>query len=78
MPGHNYDHAFYLSAGVFGLYPCNATAIQAGQLEILGTQFKINAYTRDKEFDPIVMYFYKCCGSNAPEGDDLYCVIFSA
>ena len=60
----------YFSTGVFTLYPCNATTIEEGQFESLLTEFKISAYTRDKEFDPIVLYFYKNCNSNSPKGDD--------
>ena len=56
---------------MFVLYPCNASAVQAGPVSTgVLTKLKINAYTRDKEFDPIVMYFYKNCDSNAPKGDD--------
>ena len=56
--------------GVFGLYPCNSTAIQEDTraLEIL-TELTFSAYTRDKKFDPIVLYFYKECNSTSPKGD---------
>lgn len=57
-----------LYTGVFALYPCNTTAVQEGQLAIL-TELKFIAYTRDKEFDPIVLYFYKQCDSTSPKGD---------
>ena len=52
---------------MFALYPCNTTAVQDGELRIL-TELKFSAYTRDKEFDPIVLYFYKDCDSTSPEG----------
>ena len=63
---------------MFSLYPCNATAIQGNQVEIVLTEFKINAYTHDKEFDPIVMYFYKGCDSNAPAGKDFVLLAWPA
>ena len=57
-----------LHAGVFALFPCNTTAVQEGQLAIL-TELRFSAYTHDKEFDPIVLYFYKRCNyTSSPKG----------
>lgn len=43
--------------------------VQGQQLHIL-TKLRINAYTSDKVFDPIVLYFYKSCDNRAPPGDN--------
>ena len=34
-------------------------------------EFTINAYTRDKEYDPIMLYLSKACDGTAPPGDHL-------
>ena len=57
----------YLSTGVFSLYPCDATAVQDGRMNI-ATEFIVQAYSRDKIYKPIVMYFYKFCDKTAPQG----------
>ena len=60
----------YLSVGMFVLYPCNSSTLQDGDYTEILTKFEINAYTRDKTFDPIVLYFYKHCINIAPPGND--------
>ena len=63
---------------MFALHPCNGSAVQDPRFIEVLTKFEVNAYTRDKVFDPIVLYFYKRCDNKAPPGDDLcfvYCCV---
>lgn len=53
------------------MYPCNSSAVQEGQIELVLTKFTIITYSHDKEYDPIVMYLYKQCNSEAPPGKQL-------
>ena len=46
---------FYLSTGVFALYPCNNSV---GRQDVL-TKLEINTYTPDTEYEPIVLYIPK-------------------
>lgn len=59
---------FYLSIGVFALYPCNNNANREDVL----TTFEINAYNDDKVYEPIVLYIPKTCDETSPEGNNLY------
>ena len=68
-----YDCVLSLSIGVFFLYPCNASAVEEGSNENVVITFNISAYTRDKVYEPVILYFSKLCGSRAPKGEDLYC-----
>ena len=36
-------------------------------------EFTIIAYTRDKEYDPIMLYLSKVCNGRTPPGDHLNC-----
>ena len=46
------------------MYPCNNITRQ----NVL-TEFRINAYTDDKAYEPIVLYIPKTCDVTSPEGD---------
>ena len=58
----------YLHAGVFFLFPCNTSAYKEGGYAIILVNFTINAYTHDKEYDPVVLYLSKICNGNTPPG----------
>lgn len=60
----------YLPTGMLVLYPCNSSAIQGGQYMIALTRIVLNAFTHDKQYEPIELYFSKSCGKEAPQGDD--------
>ena len=61
-------NSVYISTGVFALYPCNNTVRRQDVL----TEFRINAFTRDKEYQPIVLYIPKACSEVSPEGGNNY------
>ena len=69
-----YNSALSLSIGVFFLYPCNASAVEEGSNENVVITFNISAYTRDKVYESVILYFSKLCDSRAPKGEDLYCI----
>ena len=63
---------YHLHVGVLFLFPCNGSVYKEGEYDIVLINFTINAYTHDKEYDPIVLYLSKFCNGNAPPGDHLY------
>ena len=61
-----------LLIGVFILFPCNGSAFQEEELKTIVIELTFNAYTEDKEFDPIKFYLSKSCNQRAPQGYYLY------
>ena len=64
---------FYLSTGVFALYPCNNSV---GRQDVL-TKLEISTYTPDKEYEPIVLYIPKTCDETSPQGDNFMLLLIS-
>ena len=63
-----FANCVYISTGVLALHPCNSTVSRQNVL----TEFRINAFTPDKEYEPIVLYIPKTCDQMSPEGNNNY------